>query len=79
MAINGETLVKKLLPAGTSVLLMATSASAQSTSPTAGFFGGGGGYYPVPPAVRAKMLRDLERGKAIHECRAYGNCGQQRR
>jgi hypothetical protein len=57
----------------------ALPASAQSTSPAAGFFGGGGGYYPVPPAVRAKMLRDLERGKAIHECRAYGFCGQQRR
>jgi len=41
-------LMKKLLLSGVAALLMATSASAQSTSPTAGFFGGGAGTIPCP-------------------------------
>ena len=75
--------MKKLLLIGTAVLLMATSASAQSalynivdgnqtcvwvgSPPTMHCF-------PHSPVVRAKMAR----AKAIRECRAYGSCGQQR-
>jgi hypothetical protein len=71
--------MKKLLIIGTAVLLMATSASAQSTSPAAAFFGGGGGGYRISPAERAKIERNLARGKAIYECKAYGICVPQRR
>jgi hypothetical protein len=81
--------MKKLLLAGTAVLLMATSASAQSTSPAAGFFGGGGMsaanlcyWYETMCDTRrfqAKISKNLARGQAIHDCRAYGLCGQQRR
>jgi hypothetical protein len=28
-----------------------------------------GGAYPMPPRVRAKILQNLERDKALHECR----------
>jgi len=81
--------VKKLLLIGTAVLLMATSASAQSTSPAAGFFGGGGmsaanlcywyGTMCDTRRFQAKISKNLARGQAIHDCRAYGLCGQQRR
>jgi len=71
--------MKKLVLTGIAVLLAISAAYAADDSQTADYFGGAGGNYPMPPAVRAKILRNLERAKALHECRAYGFCGQQRR
>jgi hypothetical protein len=78
-------MMKKLLLTGTAVLLMATSASAQSSMPR-GIIDGdrvcvymynGPGLFcqTMSPQIRAERAR----AKADHECKAYGNCGQRRR
>ena len=79
--------MKKLLLAGTTVLLMVTSAAAQSAlynivdgNQTCVWVGSPPTMHCFPHSAqsREKMVRAMARAKAIRECRAYGNCGQQR-
>jgi hypothetical protein len=76
--------VKKVLLIGTVVLLTATSASAQSGVPRRIIQGNQDCFYMYNgPGVscRTRSSRELAaeaRARANHQCRAFGNCGQQR-
>ena len=62
---RGGGLVKTLLLIGTAVLLMATSASAQSSGPGLGFWGSGGGFGVRYPVYTHSGDPDAERRLAI--------------
>ena len=69
---------------GTAVLLMATSASAQSALYNIVDGNNICVWVGSPPtmhctATSPKVSENMARAKAMRECRAYGSCGQQRR
>ena len=75
--------MKKLLLVGTAVLLMATSASAQSALYNIVDGNQVCVWVGSPPTMHCvaqtpKARENIARAKAIRECRAYGSCGQQR-